>query len=109
MIDREESYHLACRTYLATHGETRDFPESMRAAVEAILPTATDGREPGSASTCSLRDYFAGQALPAIITSKLWGEAAVRAAGVPRDLDDTLARKAYQLADAMLKAREEGK
>jgi hypothetical protein len=99
MIDREEAYHLACRTYLATHNETRDFPESMRAAVEAILPAAPDGRGPGSASNCSLRDYFAGQALAVLVT-----------APTSKIIDfKGTAEFCYSMSDAMLKAREEGK
>lgn len=54
----------------------------------------SNGREQGSASTCSLRDYFAGQALQGLVYGL-----------TPEDAKEA-AQSAYLIADAMLKARE---
>lgn len=58
---------------------------------------------PASASQPGLtkRDYFAGQ----VVGSILADAAAIPVSHVSPTLDD-VARKSYQLADAMLKARE---
>lgn len=50
----------------------------------------------------SLRDWFAGQALPLAALNAL-AKLATGATSVP---DDEIAREAYDLADAMLKARQ---
>lgn len=52
------------------------------------------GEEGGRFSNCTLRDWFAGQALTGIMTSD----------GRP-DGDANKAQWAYEIADAMLKAR----
>lgn len=49
-------------------------------------------------SGLSVRDYFAAKCLPAIYDDSLGGP----------DWRDDVANEAYQLADAMLKAREKG-
>ncbi len=61
--------------------------------------TAVDGA-PMGVRGMSLRDYFAGQVLPSVF------ESANRS---NRELatTDKVAEKAYQIADAMLKAKEE--
>jgi hypothetical protein len=58
-----------------------------------------DEPEPTSLHTgMSLRDYFAAKVIPAIYGDSLGGP----------DWRDDVANQAYQLADAMLKAREKG-
>lgn len=67
---------------------------------------------PESVSGASLRDYFAGQVMPALAfaagqdgTCDTFGEYMRKTDLTAREL---LAATAYQMADAMLKAREKG-
>lgn len=59
----------------------------------------------------SLRDYFAGQALIGILASVQWTKEAAECAedmppdGVVSPVDYSVAISAYEIADAMLKAR----
>lgn len=53
----------------------------------------------------TLRDYFAAKALPAMYRV-FWGDIRAFGATVPEDWEMGIARDAYKLADAMLKARE---
>lgn len=53
----------------------------------------------------TLRDYFAAKALPAMYRV-FCGEVRASVATVPKDWEMSIARNAYKLADAMLKARE---
>jgi len=53
----------------------------------------------------TLRDYFAAKALPAIYRV-FCDEVHSFVATVPKDWEMSIARNAYKLADAMLKARE---
>ena len=56
------------------------------------------------AAGMSLRDYFAGQALPAVITATSAGQhRPMRDDGL--DLVRSMARDAYEIADAMIEAR----
>ena len=59
-------------------------------AFPIAIPANCDGYEDGM----SLRDYFAGQALPALIAQYCETE-------TPRDIT----KRAYKLADLMLQAR----
>jgi len=52
----------------------------------------------------TLRDYFAAKALPAIYTDTC---ERARVDGWPEDWRDEVAAEAYEMADAMLKAREQ--
>jgi hypothetical protein len=56
----------------------------------------------------SLRDWFAGQALAGLIAAPSdtpWGYVIASTKGIPPDV---VAREAYVIADAMLRARGEG-
>lgn len=55
----------------------------------------------GSHDIASLRDYFAAKAMQGIITT-----AAAPVLTSLAGLDDDIAKTAYELADAMLRARE---
>lgn len=57
----------------------------------------TSGRQYAPALGMSLRDYFAAQALPAVISARV-------AAG-DDILQESIAEECYELADAMLEAR----
>jgi hypothetical protein len=55
----------------------------------------------------SLRDWFAGQALPAVIAATAAGQhRPVPNTGDKAGLDAAIARDAYALADAMIEARK---
>jgi hypothetical protein len=41
-VDKEALFHTACQTYLRSHKETNDFPESMRAVIDALFPQPTE-------------------------------------------------------------------
>ena len=55
----------------------------------------------------TLRDYFAGQALPAIIVATSTGQH-MPAMREGEEMRHAIARDAYSMADAMLAARQEG-
>ena len=69
---------------------------------EPAFPTGT-GVTPYK-SGMSLRDYFAAQALPALMASFLAKDLDLLD---PRDWMDGLAMDAYSMADAMMKQRSE--
>lgn len=58
----------------------------------------------GPANACSLRDYFAGQALPQCVAVVIGIETG--GGTLVKEATDAAAELAYQIADAMLKARE---
>lgn len=66
-------------------------------AQDVHVSRANGGVEITKFGGLSLRDYFAAQILPAVYTASL-------ARG--EDLQDTIAEEAYELADAMIEARE---
>lgn len=59
--------------------------------------------EQGGYDGMSLRDWFAGQALPAVIAATSAGQHDLCGTG---SVVEQLAQEAYRLADAMLVARE---
>jgi hypothetical protein len=59
------------------------------------------GPEPPSVISMSLRDYFAGQALPAMLAINQY----LAQAGHPMT-NEAIAADTYAIAEAMLKARE---
>lgn len=52
-----------------------------------------------------LRDYFAGQVFPHLLQMEMMRIAAMGIGGGKLDLD-VIAKKSYEVADAMVKARE---
>ncbi|MFA5898105.1 MAG: hypothetical protein WC829_03210 [Hyphomicrobium sp.] len=62
----------------------------------AAFPSSNSPDTGWYAEGMTLRDYFASKVLPAIYDDSLGGQ----------DWRDAVANEAYQLADAMLKARE---
>lgn len=62
--------------------------------------------EPNAHRGMSLRDYFAGQALPAIIEGTSKSAHDLKDQDAIAKLLNAIARNAYDLADAMLAARE---
>jgi hypothetical protein len=74
------------------------------------FPCETDGNPNGFQSGerlwtypgMTLRDYFAAQALPAVIAATSAGQHHLKGVGT---VDDMLAQAAFSLADAMLRAR----
>lgn len=69
-------------------------------------PEMIDPRNRISCGGMTLRDWFAGQALAAMASTPKETTEAANAAGMSRT--DFVTECAYQLADAMLKAREGG-
>lgn len=65
------------------------------------FPCQSPGQlEPGM----SLRDWFAGQALPSLVAQPEIGAAVAKNNGIT--LNEAVASTAYGIADAMLKARD---
>jgi hypothetical protein len=63
---------------------------------------------PGVNEGLSLRDYFAGQALIALMSSELWTRG-LDSNAKPGEFKAALAAHAYVLADHMLAEREKGR
>lgn len=62
---------------------------------------------PSSSNGMSLRDYFAAKALPAVIAATSAGQHSIQGKLFSgRSVVDALASEAYDLADAMLRARQ---
>lgn len=71
---------------------------------QPAFPVSIPGCGDNGQSGMTLRDYFAGQALPAVITATSAGQhRPMRDDGL--DLVRSMARDAYEIADAMLAAR----
>ncbi|SCM71599.1 conserved hypothetical protein [uncultured Pleomorphomonas sp.] len=68
------------------------------AFARAYFEHATTGEWSPAQDGMSLRDWFAGQAVGGIVASE----------GESRTPSDIVAKRAYELADAMLTARESG-
>ena len=58
----------------------------------------------GTASGMSLRDYFAAKAMQSYVGDEPFGDACTF---MGKDVNEEIARVAYQIADAMLEAREQ--
>jgi len=58
----------------------------------------------GVTNGMSLRDYFAAKAMQSYASDEAFGDACTF---MGKDFNEEVARTAYQIADAMLKAREQ--
>lgn len=81
------------------NGQFPAFPVSLVNPVHGHQDSANTWQFPG----LSIRDYFAAKALPVAWSSIFNG-----CASAPGSIEQSIASLAYQLADAMLKARAEG-
>lgn len=75
------------------------FPSGMQELSDKVLGPVSPGM--------SLRDYFAGQALPAVIAATSAGQHQPSVRESDTHIIFAIARDAYFAADAMLRARQE--